>query len=84
MTAPKFATIQIDYEKCITPFECKKCLQVCGQSVFSVHAINVTKGRESNPKEPGMYALGTPHRDKCTGCNDCIEVCPVDAIAITF
>ncbi len=84
MSAPRFATIQIDQEKCTTPFDCKKCLQVCGQAVFSVGAVNVQKGRETDPKEPGAYRLGVSHRDKCTGCNDCIELCPVDAITITF
>ncbi|MBW2142109.1 MAG: 4Fe-4S binding protein, partial [Deltaproteobacteria bacterium] len=28
--------------------------------------------------------LFAPHRDKCTGCNDCIELCPEDAITINF
>lgn len=84
MPAPRFATIEIDHEKCTTPFDCKKCLQACGQSVFSVGAVKVVKGKESNPKEPGVYMLGVGHRDKCTGCNDCIEVCSVDAITITF
>jgi len=84
MTVPRFAVIKIDHEKCKNPFDCKKCLQACGQSVFAVSAINVVKGRENNPKEPGKYILRAGHRDKCTGCNDCIEVCDVDAITITF
>jgi ferredoxin len=52
--------------------------------VFSVSAIKVERGRETNPNEPGTYALHAPHRDKCTGCNDCIELCPEDAITVTF
>jgi ferredoxin len=84
MAAPRFATIEIDHEKCTTPFDCKKCLQACGQSVFSCSAVKVVKGRESDPKEPGVYMLHVGHRDKCTGCNDCIEICPVDAITVKF
>lgn len=84
MAAPNFATIQIDSTKCTTPFDCKLCLQGCPQSVFAVRAIKVEKGRETNPKEPGAYRLVAPHRDKCTGCNLCIELCPVDALTITF
>lgn len=84
MSAPKFAEIEIDYEKCKLPFDCKKCLQSCTQAVFGVTPVNVQKGRETNPKEPGAYMLHVAFRDKCTGCNDCIEVCPEDAIKITF
>jgi ferredoxin len=84
MAIPNFATIEIDNTKCTTPFDCKKCIQGCLQSVFSVGAIKVERGRETDPTEPGTYGLRAPHRDKCSGCNDCIELCPVDAITITF
>jgi len=84
MSAPKFPIIDIDLEKCTTPFDCKKCLDVCPTVVFMVAAVKVEKGRETNPKEPGAYAIHAPHRDKCTGGGDCVEVCPVDAITITF
>jgi ferredoxin len=46
--------------------------------------MKVEKGRETDPKEPGTYLLVAPFRDKCTGCNICLEVCPVDALTITF
>lgn len=84
MTAPAYPTIEVDAAKCTTPFDCKACLQGCTQSVFSVRAVKVEKGRETDPKEPGTYMLVVPYRDKCTGCNDCIELCPVDALKITF
>ncbi|MEE9435934.1 MAG: 4Fe-4S dicluster domain-containing protein [Candidatus Adiutricales bacterium] len=84
MTTPRFAQIELDAKKCTTPFDCKACLEVCPQSVFMVTAVKVEKGRETDPKEPGTYFLLTGHRDKCTGCNDCIEICPVDAITITW
>jgi ferredoxin len=84
MSIPNFATIKVDASKCTTPFDCKKCLQGCPQSVFAVAAVKVEKGRETNPKEPGAYVLFAPHRDKCTGCNLCLELCPVEALNITF
>lgn len=84
MSHPRFPVIEIDSEKCKIPFDCKKCLQVCPTSVFMVHAVKVEKGRETNPKEPGAYKLAAPMRDKCSVCNDCIDVCPEDAITITF
>ncbi|MCP4753365.1 MAG: 4Fe-4S dicluster domain-containing protein [Proteobacteria bacterium] len=84
MNAPNFPTIQIDAEKCTTPFDCKLCLTTCPTAVFAVAAIKVVKGQETDPKEPGAYGIGAPHRDKCTGCDDCLEVCPEEAITITF
>lgn len=84
MRVPNYAAIEIDRTKCTIPFACKKCLRGCLQSVFSVAAIKVLRGRETDPNEPGSYALHAPHRDKCTGCNDCIELCPEDAITISF
>ena len=76
--------IEIDREKCTVPFLCKKCILSCSQVVFSVSAVKVERGRETDPREPGSYRLGTGPRFKCTGCNDCLDVCPVDAIAITW
>jgi len=76
--------IEIDHEKCTVPFLCKKCIMICSQVVFSVSAVKVERGRETDPREPGSYRLGTGPRFKCTGCNDCMDVCPVDAIAITW
>ena len=83
-TTRKFPKITIDHEKCQVPFLCKKCLQVCPTAVFFVNRV-VTKEerlKEMDPRIPGNYVLYAPRRDKCTVCNKCIEVCPVDAIKI--
>jgi len=84
MSAPNYAVIEIDAKKCTTPFDCKGCLAACPQSVFRVTAVKVVKGRETNPKDSGVYELTAPYRDKCSGCNLCIEVCPEDALTVTF
>jgi NADH-quinone oxidoreductase subunit I len=78
-----YPQIAIDRSKCTTPFDCKKCLQICPQAVFAVHAVKVERFVETDKKVPGNYVLAAPHRDKCTVCNDCIRVCPVDALQIT-
>jgi len=78
------ATIDIDYAKCTTPFDCKKCLLVCPTSVLSVQAIKVERFKETDPREPGAYMLLPIYRDRCIGCMDCVKVCPQDAIRVKF
>ncbi|MDY0044355.1 MAG: 4Fe-4S binding protein [Syntrophales bacterium] len=80
----KLPKITIDYTKCTIPFWCKKCLQACPQLVFQVYCKQILKFRESDPRDPDIYQVLPVRRDKCNGCNKCIEVCPEDAITITF
>ncbi len=37
---------------------------------------------EMDPRVDGNYVLHAPRRDKCTVCNICIDVCPVNALKI--
>ena len=80
----KLPKITIDQEKCTVPFLCKKCLQVCPTAVFwVVHVVEKEERlKEMDPRIDGNYKLGAHRPDKCTVCNKCIEVCPVDAIKI--
>ena len=80
----KFPIITIDLEKCTVPFLCKKCLQICPEAVFRVMRVMEREKRleEMDPRIDGNYVLSVPYRDKCTGCNLCIDICPVDAIKI--
>ena len=80
MVAPK---ISIDYTKCTTPFDCKKCLQICPQGVFWVLPVKNVKFQETDAKEPGAWKLTVQYRVLCTDCGRCVEVCPVDALTIT-
>jgi len=79
MPAPK---INIDDTKCTTPFDCKKCLQICPQGVFWVIPVKVVKFQETDQKEPGAWKLTVQYRAMCADCELCVEVCPVDAITI--
>lgn len=79
----RFPKIEIDHSKCTTPFDCKLCLQACPQSVFWVVPIKEVKYKETDPKEPGAYRLLAAYRRKCFVCNECIDVCPNDALTIT-
>ena len=82
--ARTFPKITIDYEKCTVPFLCKRCLRICPTAVFLVERVmeKEEKLKEMDPRTDGNYKLFAPRRDKCTACNNCIEVCPVDAIKI--
>lgn len=83
VTKTKYPRIKVDSSKCLTPFDCKKCLRICPPALFQVVATKVEKFKETNKKEPGSYKLSAYYIDKCTLCNKCIEVCPVNAITIT-
>ena len=76
--------IEIDYDKCTTPYACKKCLQICPQAVFGVMAVKTEKFKETDQNEPGAFRLTVPFGDKCTVCNECVEICPVNALSVTY
>ena len=80
----KFPVITVDLTKCTVPFLCKKCLQVCPSAVFHVTRVMQKEKRleEMDPRVDGNYVLYGSRRDKCTSCNLCIEVCPVNAIKL--
>ncbi|MBS4023315.1 MAG: 4Fe-4S dicluster domain-containing protein [Dethiobacter sp.] len=76
--------MEVDYKKCNTPMTCKKCLELCPQAVFAVDTIKYIKFTETDINEPDAYKIIPRHSDKCSGCMDCIKVCPQDAINIDF
>ena len=80
----KIPKITIDYERCTVPFLCKKCLKICPMGVFHVRRDTAREKRleELDPRIDGNYVLTGYRRDQCTMCNQCIEVCPVDALKI--
>ena len=80
----KFPDIQIDHSKCTTPFDCKRCLQVCPQAVFQVHEVKLEKFKETDKTEPGAYRLTAMYRHKCAGCDDCVDVCPENALKVVM
>jgi len=80
----KFPKITIDQEKCTVPFLCKKCLQICPEALFRLRGNTAKQERlkEMDPRIDGNYIVEAYYTNKCTVCNKCIEVCPVDAITI--
>jgi ferredoxin len=82
MATELFPQIDIDHNKCTTPFACKQCLQICPTAVLSVHATKMVRMQVNDKHEAGTYKLAVKFRDKCTGCNLCMDVCPVDALNV--
>ncbi len=79
MPVPK---IDIDYSKCTVPMLCKKCLQVCPTAVFEIQTTKQERFKETDPREDGAFRLSVFYRDRCIACNDCVNVCPADAIKL--
>jgi NADH-quinone oxidoreductase subunit I len=71
--------IEIDKNKCPTPYECKKCLQICPQAIFAVAPTKVERFKETAPED---YEVQAVFMDKCVLCMDCVKVCPTGAIKI--
>lgn len=77
-------TIKIDQQRCLMPFACKQCIQVCPTAVFGVYETKMVRMEETDKYEPGTYRLRVVYRDKCSGCNRCVEVCPENALTVTM
>ena len=76
--------IKIDQQRCLTPFACKRCIQICPTAVFGVFETKMVRMEETDKFEPGNYRLRVIYRDKCSGCNQCVDVCPEHALIVTM
>ena len=76
------AHILLDDDKCRDPLSCRRCLLVCPTSVLGLGtSVGPEKYKEIDPRH--FIVRGV--RDQfCTGCLKCVEVCPTDAIRISF
>ncbi|TXT65560.1 MAG: hypothetical protein BAJALOKI3v1_90003 [Promethearchaeota archaeon] len=76
----KYPKIQIDYQKCIQPEECRKCVQICPPSVF-----NITF-RDEDYHNPNDWIIDPVFPQLCKGfdCSKCLEICLTQAISIEF
>ncbi len=77
--------VRIDREKCQLPMICShKCFTKCPQGVFHVHSYPNVSGAymKPDPNSPKHYLVAGSAAPKCTGCMECTENCPEDAITI--
>jgi ferredoxin len=74
--------ILVDDEKCDDPLSCRRCLLVCPSRVLGLGtSVGPEKYREIDPHH---FVVRGVRFQFCTGCLKCVEVCPTDAIQISF
>lgn len=71
--------IEINEEKCKSPRECRKCLEVCTEGVFMT---SPRVGRAPSKKAED-WVITAVFLTLCTGCKVCEEICPQDAITVS-
>lgn len=79
--------IKIDYSKCgpkgkVDPRDCAKCLNVCDPCVFLRHED--LKSKEENIYDPQNWKITAIWPSLCTRCFKCIDICPENAISISW
>jgi NAD-dependent dihydropyrimidine dehydrogenase PreA subunit len=71
--------VKWDEKKCASPQDCRECLDICPQGVFTIHP--------RDGRKPGIvtadWAITAVFLSLCTACEICEEVCPQDAIAVS-
>jgi len=76
------ATITVDDEKCNAPLSCRKCILICPMHALGLGtSVAPRKFEEMAPKD---FILRGVRLEKCTGCMECVEVCPQNAIEVSF
>ena len=76
------ATITVDDTRCPDPLSCRKCLLICPTHVLGLGTdIGVQKFRETDPEH---FIVRGVRFDRCSGCMDCVQVCPQSAIQVSF
>ena len=82
----KKTKIRIDYDLCgdgigVDPRTCRRCLLVCEPAVFLLHqSPDLQQADEFNPDKWRITPLWL---SLCTRCNQCVDVCPENAIAVS-
>jgi ferredoxin len=74
--------ILVDDDKCGDPLSCRRCLLVCPSRVLGLGtSVGPEKYKEIDPHH---FVVRGVRFQFCTGCLKCVDVCPTDAIQISF
>jgi NAD-dependent dihydropyrimidine dehydrogenase PreA subunit len=72
--------VEINEQKCKSPRECHKCLEVCPEGVL----MNYPRDRRAPGKRAGDWVIVPVLLSFCTGCRFCEEACPEEAITVSI
>jgi ferredoxin len=76
------ATIRVNDEKCPDPLSCRRCLLTCPTRVLGLGtSVGPEKYKEIDPRH---FIVRGVRFQFCSGCMKCVEVCPSDAIQVSF
>jgi len=80
--APYLPVIKVDSSKCRpNALECRLCVTHCEPVVMILGAKGMEKFRETSKEK---YEVRIINRPACTGCMKCVQVCPQNAIEVSF
>lgn len=75
-------SIIVDDDKCGNPLACRLCLLACPTRVLGLGTdVPPAKCKET---EPSHFVVRGVRFQFCTGCMDCVRVCPQQAIQVSF
>ena len=72
--------VEVTGERCRSPRECRRCLEMCPEFVFMTHPRKCRlPGRRAKD-----WVVVPVHLTLCTRCMVCVEACPQNAITVTL
>jgi len=85
----KRTKIRIDYSICgekgkIDPRNCGLCMRACDPAVFIMHETLGTEKKQKDKYDPQDWRITPIWGSLCSICFKCVEVCPENAITITW
>jgi len=71
--------ININYELCTNPWECRMCLDRCKEKEFGIYP----KGKRAAGVKVHNWVIAPLLSNQCTGCQDCLSFYSLGAISLS-